>query len=152
LAIGIAKHYHVEVTDADRASMVYGLDIELDHALHVPPIEPEPEVLKKKAQPSKKQLEAQVPTKPKPEKPQREEKKSHILPSSGNNSSSSRNAVDRGGRTTNSRASAANSTTTRDTVPRIKRQTTSQNSESTLAQRNSRLGSATKSTEAKKRQ
>jgi len=29
--------------------MVYGLDIELDYGLHIRPVEPEPEVLKKKA-------------------------------------------------------------------------------------------------------
>jgi hypothetical protein len=52
LLIGVARHFRIEVTDADRASMVYGFNIELDHGLHIPAVEPEPEVLRKKQQQS----------------------------------------------------------------------------------------------------
>jgi len=144
LAIGISKHYRVEVTDADRASMVYGLDIDLDYGLHVKPAEPEPEVLKKRAHHANKQSTLTLPKQPSTTK--REEKKSatprnHPQP------------VSRQFPRNNIHSRASNTNSTRDTsAPPLKRMNSTLNTVSdTQKQRNSRLGSATKSSEAKKR-
>jgi hypothetical protein len=40
LALGVAKHFNVTVTEEDKAGMVYGFDIDVDDFLHPNYVEP----------------------------------------------------------------------------------------------------------------
>ena len=63
LVLGLIKFFEIVIDDIDRASMIYGFDIELDYGLHIPDEELSQEKLRKKKEREAGRRQSKLPPK-----------------------------------------------------------------------------------------